>query len=53
MSYGKRIGCQRKRIDHEFANSSKAQLDFIYVKSPHYEKEHLRYLVSGQKITNW
>ncbi len=36
---------KRKQADHEFAHSSKAQLDFIYMKSPYYEREHLRYPV--------
>jgi len=34
MTDGKRIGYQRKQVDHEFANSSKAQLDFSYVNLP-------------------
>lgn len=36
---------KRKQADHEFAHSSKAQLDFIYMNSPYYEREHLRYPV--------
>jgi hypothetical protein len=40
---------ERKQRDHVFAKSSKAQLDFIYVNSPYYEKEHLRYPVFRSK----
>ena len=40
---------KRKQADHEFANSSKAQLDFIYMNSPYYENEHLRYPVFRSK----
>lgn len=35
----------RKAADPEFAGNSRAQLDFIYKRSPHYEPEHLRYPV--------
>lgn len=35
----------RKTSDPEFAGNSRAQLDFIYKRSPHYEPEHLRYPV--------
>jgi len=41
---------KRKQADHEFANSSKAQLDFIYMNSLYYEREHLRYPVFRSKI---
>jgi len=36
---------QRKQADEKFAKSGRAQLDFIYKRTPHYEKEHLRYPV--------
>ncbi len=36
---------QRKKEDPRFAKSGRAQLDFIYKRTPHYEKEHLRYPV--------
>lgn len=36
---------QRKQEDPKFAESGRAQLDFIYKRTPHYEKEHLRYPV--------
>jgi hypothetical protein len=32
----------RLKNDHSFAENPKAQLDFIYKNSPHYEKAHLR-----------
>lgn len=35
----------RKAADPDFARNSRAQLDFIYKRSPHYEPEHLRYPV--------
>jgi hypothetical protein len=35
----------RKAADPEFAGNGRAQLDFIYKRSPHYEPEHLRYPV--------
>lgn len=35
----------RKAADPDFAANSRAQLDFIYRRSPHYEPEHLRYPV--------
>lgn len=35
----------RKVADPEFAGNGRAQLDFIYKRSPHYEPEHLRYPV--------
>lgn len=40
---------KRKQADHEFANSSKAQLDFIYMNSLYYENEYLRYPVFRSK----
>jgi len=36
---------KRKAADPDFAKSGRAQLDFIYKRTPHYEKEHLRYPV--------
>ncbi|WP_218599577.1 M14 family metallopeptidase [Polaribacter sp. NJDZ03] len=33
---------EKLNTDTEFANNPKAQLDFIYKKSPHYEPAHLR-----------
>lgn len=36
---------ERKATDPGFAKSGRAQLDFIYKRTPHYEKEHLRYPV--------
>lgn len=36
---------KRKAEDPDFAKSGRAQLDFIYKRTPHYEKEHLRYPV--------
>lgn len=35
----------QKTSDPDFAKNSRAQLDFIYKRSPHYEPEHLRYPV--------
>jgi hypothetical protein len=32
---------KRKAIDKEFANNPRAQLNFIYKRSKHYEKAHL------------
>ncbi|MBW3544791.1 MAG: hypothetical protein KY428_04190 [Bacteroidetes bacterium] len=34
---------EKKKTDPEFAASARAQLEFIYRQSPHYEKAHLRY----------
>jgi len=39
----------RKKADPDFAKSSRAQLNFIYKRSPHYEPEHLRYPVFRQR----
>ncbi len=36
---------ERKKEDPEFAGSARAQLDFIYRHSPHYEPTHRRYPV--------
>ncbi|MBX2876248.1 MAG: M14 family metallopeptidase [Saprospiraceae bacterium] len=36
---------KRKKEDPKFAKNGRAQLDFIYKRTPHYEKEHLRYPV--------
>lgn len=36
---------KRKKEDPKFAKNGRAQLDFIYRRTPHYEKEHLRYPV--------
>lgn len=36
----------RKKEDSEFAKSASAQLDFVYRRSPHYEKSYLRYPVA-------
>jgi hypothetical protein len=36
---------KRKAADPNFAKNGRAQLDFIYKRTPHYEKEHLRYPV--------
>lgn len=36
---------KRKAADPDFAKNGRAQLDFIYRRTPHYEKEHLRYPV--------
>lgn len=36
---------KRKAADPDFAKNGRAQLDFIYKRTPHYEKEHLRYPV--------
>ena len=36
---------KRKKEDPKFAQNGRAQLDFIYKRTPHYEKEHLRYPV--------
>jgi len=33
----------KKQQEPEFAKNAKAQLDFIYYNSPHYEPNHLRY----------
>ena len=33
---------EKRNTDTEFANNPRAQLDFIYKKSPHYEPAHLR-----------
>jgi hypothetical protein len=33
----------KKQQDAEFAKNARAQLDFIYYNSPHYEPTHLRY----------
>jgi len=35
----------KKKINPEFAKNSYSQLDFIYKRSPHYEKEHMIYPV--------
>lgn len=35
----------KKKINSEFANNWYAQLDFVYKRSPHYEKEHMQYPV--------
>jgi len=35
----------KKKINPEFAKNAYAQLDFIYKRSPHYEKEHMVYPV--------
>lgn len=34
---------ERKQSDPEFAESSQAQLNFLFENSPHYEQAHLRY----------
>lgn len=34
---------QKKKEDDEFADSPRAQLNFIYLRSPHYENTHQRY----------
>ena len=36
---------QKKSADEAFANSARAQLDFIYKQSPYYEPTHMRYPV--------
>jgi hypothetical protein len=36
----------RKKEDAAFAKNANAQLDFIYRRSPHYEKSYLRYPVA-------
>lgn len=36
---------QKKINDPDFAKDGKAQLDYIYINSPHYEKAYLRYPV--------
>jgi hypothetical protein len=36
----------RQKADPAFAKSASAQLDFIYRRSPHYEKSYLRYPVA-------
>ena len=36
----------RKKEDPAFAKNADAQLDFIYRRSPHYEKSYLRYPVA-------
>ncbi|WP_165963577.1 M14 family metallopeptidase [Hymenobacter radiodurans] len=36
----------RKKEDPAFAKSASAQLDFVYRRSPHYEKSYLRYPVA-------
>jgi len=35
----------KKKINPEFAKNAYSQLDFIYKRSPHYEKEHMQYPV--------
>ncbi|MEO0638500.1 MAG: hypothetical protein AAFY70_02160, partial [Bacteroidota bacterium] len=34
---------EKKAADPAFAKSARAQLDFIYKRSEHYEKTHMRY----------
>ncbi|MCP3932027.1 MAG: M14 family metallopeptidase [Bacteroidetes bacterium] len=41
----------RKQEDEKFAKSARAQLDFIYKRSPHYEKTHKLYPV-GRLMTD-
>lgn len=36
---------ERKKTDPAFAKSARAQLNFVYVNSPYYEPEHMRYPV--------
>lgn len=36
---------EKKAIDPDFAQNGRAQLDWVYKNSPHYEKEHNRYPV--------
>lgn len=36
----------RKQADSKFAKDAAAQLDFVYRRSPHYEKSYLRYPVA-------